>query len=52
MTVIKKRELPLHVMLRVNDYTRIKTQDRSRVGPTGEPIAKLTKLDWRRKRFN
>ena len=38
----KKRELPVHVTLVVNDYTRIKTQ----VGLPGEPITELTKLGW------
>ena len=42
----KKLELPVHVILRVNDYTRIKTQERPRVGLPGEPIAELTKLGW------
>ena len=30
----------------VNDYTRIKTQERPRVGPPEEPIAELAKLGW------
>ena len=30
----------------MKDYTRIKTQERSRVGLSGEPIAELTKLGW------
>ena len=38
--VIKKRE-PF-----VNDYAKIKTLERSRVGFPGEPIAELTKLGW------
>ena len=42
----KKLELPVHVILGVNDYTRIKTQERPRVGLPGEPIAELTKLGW------
>ena len=28
------------------DYTKIKTQERSRVGQPGEPIAEMTRLDW------
>ena len=40
----KKFELPVHVILRVNDYTNIKTQERPRVWLPGEPIAELTKL--------
>ena len=33
--------LPVHVILGVNEYTIIKTQDRQRVGLPGEPIAEL-----------
>ena len=40
----KKFELPVHVILRVNDYTNIKTQERPRVWLPGEPIADLSKL--------
>ena len=39
-----KKELPVHVILGAEDYTKIKTQERARVGQLGEPIAKLTKL--------
>ena len=42
----KKLELPVHVILGVNDYTRIKTQKRPRLGLPVEPIAELTKLGW------
>ena len=42
----KERELPVHVILGMNDYTRIKTQERPRVGLPGEPIAELSKLGW------
>ena len=42
----KKRELPVHVILGVNNYTRVKTQERSRVELLGDPIAELAKLDW------
>ena len=42
----KKLELPVHVILGVNDYARIRTQERPRVGLPGEPIAELTKLGW------
>ena len=40
----KKRELPVHVISEVNEYTRIKTQARPRVGLPGKPIAEITKL--------
>ena len=42
----KKLELPVHVILGVNDNTRIKTKERPRVGLPWEPIAELTKLGW------
>ena len=41
-----KKELPVHVILGAGDYTKIKTQERARVGQPGEPIAGLTKLGW------
>ena len=41
-----KKELPVHVILRAGDYTKIKTQERARIGQPGEPIAELTKLGW------
>ena len=44
MTMIKKRELTVHAILRGNDYTRIKIQERPRVGLPGEPMTELTKL--------
>ena len=42
----KKRELPVHVILGVKNYTRIKTQQRSRVELLGDPVAELAKLGW------
>ena len=39
-----KSELPVHVILDISDYTKIKTQDRLRVGLPGEPIVELTKF--------
>ena len=45
MTMIKNLK-PVHVILGVNDYTRIKTKERPRVGLPGESIAELTKLGW------
>ena len=41
-----KKELSVHVILGAGDYTKIKTQERARVGQPGEPIAELTKLGW------
>ena len=42
----KKRELPLYVILGVNDYTRTKIQERPRAGLSGETGVELTKLGW------
>ena len=42
----KKRELFVHVIVVVNDYTRIKTQERQRVVVSWEPVAEITKLAW------
>ena len=42
----KKSELPVHVILGVNDYTRTKTQERARVGILSKPIAEQIKLGW------
>ena len=44
--MMKNVELLVHVILGVNDYTRIKTQKRPRVGLLGELVAELTKLGW------
>ena len=40
----KKLELTVRVMLGVSDYTRVKMQERPRVGLRGEPMAELIKL--------
>ena len=39
-----KTELPIHVILGVGDYTKIKTQEEDRLGQPGEPIAELQSL--------
>ena len=41
----RKRELSVHV-IGLNDHTRIKTQEKRRVGLLEEPIAELKTLDW------
>ena len=41
-----KTDLPVHVILGAGDYTKIKTQERARVGQPGEPIAELTRPGW------
>ena len=42
----RKPELPIHVILGVKNYIKIKTQQSPRVGLPGEPITELTKLGW------
>ena len=39
-----KAVIPVHIILGVNNYTKIKTQERPRVRHEGEPVAELTKL--------
>ena len=41
-----KSELPVHAILGISNYTKIKTQERRRVGFPGEPIAESTKFAW------
>ena len=41
-----KSELPVHAILGISDYTKIKTQKRPRLGRTKEPVAELTKFGW------
>ena len=41
-----KKELPVHVILGAGDYTKVKTQERAKVGQPGEPVAELTKSGW------
>ncbi len=42
----KKDQLPIHVILSVGDYARIKTDRAPLVGQAGEPVAEYTKLGW------
>ena len=41
-----KDQLPIHVILGVGDYAKIKTNLKPLVGKVGEPIAELTRLGW------
>ena len=41
-----KKDLPVQVILGAGDYTKIKTQERARVGQLGEPITELTRIGW------
>jgi hypothetical protein len=41
-----KDQLPVHVILGVGDYARVKTNTKPLIGEIGEPIAELTRLGW------
>ena len=46
-----KARLPIHIILGASDFTKIKTQERPRIGDsvaelTNDPVAELTKLGW------
>ena len=41
---MNQSELPVHVILGISDYTKIKTQERPRVGLPWQPIVELTKF--------
>ena len=41
-----EKKLPVNFILGAGDYTKIKTQERARVGQPREPIAELTRLVW------
>ena len=40
----QKKELPVQVILRASDYSKIKTMIKPRIGQTGEPVAEQTQL--------
>ena len=44
--VVKKKELPVNVILGVSDYEKIKMQERPRIGQPEDPIAELTRFGW------
>ena len=37
---------PIHIILGASDFTKIKTQERPRIGQIGDPVVELTKLGW------
>ena len=41
-----KAQLPIHVILSVGDFTRIKTDKKPLIGKAGEPIAEYTRMGW------
>lgn len=40
------RRLPVHNILRANEYSRIHTRTQLRVGCCGEPVAEFTRFGW------
>ena len=42
----KKAELPVHIILGVSDYAKIRTETRPKIGQPGEPVAELTQFGW------
>ena len=38
--------MPVHVLLGISNYTKIKTQEQPGVGLPGEPIAELPRFGW------
>ena len=41
-----KPELPIHMILGVSDYARVKVPEMPRVGSPGEPVAELARFGW------
>ena len=44
--VVNDSNLPVHLILRTNEYAQIKTKTTPKIGKPGEPIAELTQLGW------
>ena len=42
----KKAELPVHIILGVSDYAKIRTETRPKIGQPGERVAELTQFGW------
>ena len=42
----KKAELPVHIILGVSDYAKIRTVTRPKIGQPGKPVAELTQFGW------
>ena len=41
-----KSELPIHLVLRANEYSRIKMSTKPRIGDPGDPVAEYTRFGW------
>ena len=42
----EKPMLPIHLILGTNEYAKINTETRPRIGCPGEPVAEYTRLGW------
>ena len=42
----KKSHLPVHLILSVGEYSKLKTESAPKIGEPGEPVAELTKFGW------
>ena len=41
-----RKKLPVNMIIGARDYTKIKIQERARIGVPGQSVAELTKLGW------
>ena len=42
----EKDQLPVHIILGVNDFTKIRTREQLRIGHRGDPVAKFPRFGW------
>ena len=42
----EKSQLPVHLILGANDFTKIRTGERLRVGRRGDPVAEFKRFGW------
>ena len=41
-----KAELPIHLILGLSEYAKIKTETKPKLGKPGQPVAELTQFGW------
>ena len=41
-----KKMLPVHIILGANDFAKIRTGERLRVGRRGDPVAEFIRFGW------
>ena len=42
----ERKKLPVHIILGANDFAKIRTGERLRVGRRGDPVAEYTRFGW------